>query len=194
MNLSVLEVTWDKGVAKSQWWSYWNLTRNHLLAPSHPGQAVRVIGRGLGSTAGPRTGRGGVGKQEANSEQLEGIPEKQTMEMFQPPSQDFTKPLKVGVGAASSQQGWSVSHRAGTSPATWEHAPSSTACLLLFRASSVAISASRPCAWQGNIRLSSCKPLLLVFHILGVLLGKCLLISLHRKQSSLTASRIIYCH
>lgn len=59
MNLSVLEVTWDKGVAKSQWWSYWNLTRNHLLAPSHPGQAVRVIGRGLGSTAGPRTGGGG---------------------------------------------------------------------------------------------------------------------------------------
>lgn len=36
MNLGVLEVTWDKGVAKSQWWSYWNLTRNHLLAPSHP--------------------------------------------------------------------------------------------------------------------------------------------------------------
>lgn len=119
MNWSVLEVTWDKGVAKSQWWSYWNLTRNHLLASRHPRPSGASDQQRPGEHCSTRH-RQGVGKQEANSEQLEGIPEKQMMEMFQSPSQDFTKPLKEGVGTASSQQGWSVSHGASTSPATWE--------------------------------------------------------------------------
>lgn len=171
MNLSVLEVTWDKGVAKSQWWGYWNLTHNHLLAPSHPRPTKRcewwAEARGALQD---HVQAGGVGKQEANSEQLEGIPGKQTMERFQPSSRGFTKPLKEGAGAASSQQGWSVSH----SPVTWERAPSHTAHQPFRASSSLAISASRPRAQQWNIRLSSCKPLLLVFHIFGCTPGKVL--------------------
>lgn len=53
---------------------YRNLTLNHSLAPNNP----LCERQRPGSAAGPCTGRGKAGKQEADSEELEGIPEKQT--------------------------------------------------------------------------------------------------------------------
>lgn len=75
-------------------------------------------------------GRADPEEQEADSEELERLPEKQTVETLQPPSRDFSEMLTEGVGTAGSQQRLPASHGAGASPTADERAPSSMVCLL----------------------------------------------------------------
>lgn len=100
MNLSVLEKNRSQGccckstmertasLSATEIW-LWIICGPQTLWPSNARDPCRT---------------GEYGEQEADSEELEGIPEKQIVETLQPLSQDSSEPLQEGVGIAISQQ------------------------------------------------------------------------------------------
>jgi len=71
---------------------YRNLTLNHSLAPNNPRPSS---GSERQRPREPAQRPVEVGGQEADSEELEGVPEKQMVETLQPLSQDLSEPLKA---------------------------------------------------------------------------------------------------
>lgn len=82
-----------------------------------------------------RTGE--QGEQEPDSEELEGIPDKQIAESPQPLSRDSSEPLQDGVGANGTRQRLLGSSRAARSPTAPRTPPA--AQHLLFQGSSLAL-------------------------------------------------------
>lgn len=117
-------------------------------------------------------GRADPEEQEADSEELEWLPEKQTVETLQPPSRDFSEMLTEGVGTAGSRQRLLVSHGASASPTAGKRAPSSMARLFFGPSSFAAFSASKMHTQWRNMRVPGHKAHPPVLRIWGVLPGK----------------------
>lgn len=191
MNLSVLEVTWDKGVAKSQWWGYWNLTHNHLLAPSHPRPTKRCEwwAEARGALQDHVQAGGWANKRPIQSN-WKASQENKPWKGFnhQAGASLSLSKRELVQPAPSKDDQWATALSPGSVPLVIQHTnPSGHLLLWPFQQADHVHSSET----------SGCPAASLFcwyFIFLGVLLGKCLLISLHRKQSSLTASRIIYCH